>query len=61
MSQLTAIDVLKVIIKQAQQARENGESDMRSIQWVASYLIRCVEEGKDRDMTISEFEEENDA
>ena len=60
MKQLTAIDVLSLVRKQAQAMRENGESDMRSIIYVADYLIKCVEEGKDRDVIIEEFKEEEE-
>jgi hypothetical protein len=61
MKQLTAIDVLLLIQQRAQNMRENGEADMRSIIWVADYLIKCAQEGKDRNIVISEFEEEDDA
>lgn len=61
MKQLTAIDVLELVQKRAQGMRENGESDMRSIIWTAGYLIKCVQEGKDRGVIIAEFEEEDHA
>ena len=61
MNQLTAIDVLRLIKRSAQSMREEGESDLRSIIWMASYLIKCAEEGKDREIVIAEAEEQDNA
>lgn len=58
MEQLTAIDVLQLLQKQAQIMRENGEADLRSIIWNAEYLIKCVKEGRNREIVIAEFEED---
>ena len=61
MNQLTAIDVLRLIKRSAQSMREEGESDLRSIIWMANYLIKCAEEGKDREIVIAEAEEQDNA
>lgn len=61
MNQLTAIDVLRLIKRSAQSMREEGESDLRSIIWMADYLIKCAEEGRDREIVITEAEEQDNA
>jgi hypothetical protein len=43
---MNTIEVLKLIRKQAQWMREEGESDMRSIIWLADSLIGDIEAGK---------------
>lgn len=58
MEQLTAIDVLRLMQHQVQIMRDSGEADLRSLILNASYLIKCVKEGKDREIVISEFEED---
>ena len=40
------IEILKIIRKQAQWMREEGESDMRSIIWLVDGLMRDIEAGK---------------
>jgi hypothetical protein len=60
MNQLTPTDIVTLMNKTAQSCRENGESDMRTILNVGWYLQKCINEEKDRDVIIAEFEEENE-
>ena len=58
MNQLTAQDALDLIIDRAQDCRENGESDMRTIIGTARYLKQCIDNGKSREEIIAEWVEE---
>lgn len=58
--QLTAVDALHLVMDQAQWMRENGESDMRSIIYCCSSLIRDITAGKPTDQILSEWVREEE-
>ena len=57
---MTAIQALQLIIDRAQYMRSEGESDMRSIIYLASGLIRDIEEGKSAEEIMLEYNEDEE-
>lgn len=60
MAQLTPIDVLILVRQCAQSMREEGETDLRRLVWMADYLIKCVKEEADRVIVIESFQDEEE-
>ena len=63
MNELTAQDVLKLLMDHAQRCRENGESDMRNILNVGRMIKAKLAEGKSREEIFAYLadDEEEDA
>lgn len=57
---MTAIEALQLIIDRAQWLRSEGESDMRSIIYLASGLIRDIEAGKSAEEIMAEYNDEDE-
>ncbi len=57
---MTAIQALYIIIDRAQYMRSEGESDMRSIIYLASGLIRDIEAGKSAEEIMAEYNEDEE-
>lgn len=57
---MTAIEALQLIIDRAQWLRSEGESDMRSIIYLASGLIRDIEAGKSAEEIMAEYNEDEE-
>ena len=57
---MTAIEALHIILDRAQYLRSEGESDMRSIIYLASGLIRDIEAGKSTEEIMQNFNEDED-
>lgn len=60
MSQLTAMEALDLIAKQAQWCRENGEYDMRVILTYVKAIKSLIVQGKTAEEIITHFAEEED-
>lgn len=64
MNELTAQDVLTLLMDRAQWCRENGESDMRNILNVGRMIKEKLAEGKSREEILAylaDDDEEEDA
>jgi len=64
MNELTAHDVLKLLMDRAQWCRENGESDMRNILNTGRMIKEKLAEGKSREEILAylaDDDEEEDA
>lgn len=57
---MTAIEALHIIIDRAQWMRSEGESDMRSIIYLASGLIRDIEAGKSAEEIMADYNDEDE-
>lgn len=57
---MTAIQALHIIIDRARYMRSEGESDMRSIIYLASGLIRDIEAGKSAEEIMAEYNEDEE-
>ncbi len=57
---MTAIQALQIILNQAQYMRSEGESDMRSIIYLASGLIRDIKAGKSAEEIMVEYNEDEE-
>lgn len=57
---MTAIEALQLIIDRAQWLRSEGESDMRSIIYLASGLIRDIEAGKSAEEIMADYNDEDE-
>lgn len=57
---MTAIQALQIIIHRAQYMRSEGESDIRSIIYLASGLIRDIEAGKSAEEIMVEYNEDEE-
>jgi hypothetical protein len=57
---MTAIQALELIIHRAQYMRSEGESDMRSIIYLASGLIRDIEAGKSAEEIMADYNNEDE-
>lgn len=57
---MTAIEALHIVLERAQYLRSEGESDMRSIIYLASSLIRDIEAGKSTEEIMQDFNEDED-
>lgn len=52
------IELLKLIREQAQNMREEGESDMRCIIWLVDDILSKIEEGKSTENIVNYFKDE---
>ncbi len=57
---MTAIEALHIVLNRAQYLRSEGESDMRSIIYLVSGLIRDIEAGKSTEEIMQDFNEDED-
>lgn len=57
---MTAIQALQIIIHRAQYMRSEGESDVRSIIYLASGLISDIEAGKSAEKIMAEYNEDEE-
>lgn len=57
---MTAIQALELIIHRAQYMRSEGESDMRSIIYLASGLISDIEAGKSAEEIMADYNDEDE-
>lgn len=57
---MTAIQALHIILDRAQYMRSEGESDMRSIIYLASGLISDIEAGKSAEEIMAEYNEDEE-
>lgn len=57
---MTAIQALQIILDRAQWMRSEGESDMRSIIYLASGLICDIEAGKSAEEIMAEYNEDEE-
>lgn len=57
---MTAIQALQIILDRAQWMRSEGESDMRSIIYLASGLIRDIEAGKSAEEIMADYNDEDE-
>jgi hypothetical protein len=52
---MNAIEALKIVRDRAQSMREDGDSDLRSILWLISGLIKNIQAGKTTEEIIAEY------
>lgn len=57
---MTAIEALHIVLERAQYLRSEGESDMRSIIYLASGLIRDIEAGKSAEEIMADYNDEDE-
>ena len=58
MTDLTVEDVLNIVKKRAQQCREDGESDMRAILYLVSYIEHNIKANATREEILKSWEDE---
>ncbi len=57
---LTAFDGISLLRDRAQRCRENGDSDMRIIVYMADGLLDMIDAGKSREEILADFAYEED-
>lgn len=57
---MNAIEALSIVLDRAQWMRNEGESDMRSIIWLISGLIKDIEAGKSTEEIMAEYADEDE-
>lgn len=57
---MTAVQALQIILDEAQWMRREGETDMRSIIYLARGLISDIEEGKSAEEIMAKYDEDEE-
>ena len=57
---MNAIEALSIVLDRAQWMRNEGESDMRSIIWLISGLMKDIESGKSTEEIMAEYADEDE-